>query len=232
MREKPRRPLQWTKSHHPRLLGPINLELLRFRFLTSLGIQILMKYIASLGLAFSVLVSTQVQAVDYAKQIAPLLNRKCAECHSEKRKKTKGDFAIDRLEDMQKQVKAGEPQKSSLLITVSLPDDDEDVMPPKGKNRMNAGEIAMLKQWIEEGASFTAQASPPAAPTGAPATPGGAPAAQKWTNAAGKEIEATFEGMQGADTVLLKVTSTGLVHAVPLSSLSAESQELAKKGGM
>jgi mono/diheme cytochrome c family protein len=192
-----------------------------------------MKYIASLGLAFSLLVSTQVLAVDYARQIAPLLNQKCAECHSAKRNKTKGDFAIDRLEDMQKQVKAGEPQKSSLLITVSLPDDDEDVMPPKGKNKMNAAQLALLKQWIEEGANFTAQATPPpAAPTGAPATPGGAPAAQKWTNAAGKEIEATFEGMQGADTVLLKVTATGLVHAVPLSSLSAASQELAKKGGM
>ena len=191
-----------------------------------------MKNTAIVGLSLSLLITASSQAVDYSRQIAPLINQKCAECHSAKRNKTKGDFAVDRLEDMQKQVKAGEPQKSSLLITVSLPDDDEDVMPPKGKNRFTPPQIALLKQWIEEGASFTAQATPPpATPTTAP-TPGGAPAPQKWTNAGGQEIEATFEGMQGTDTVLLKVVSTGVVHAVPLANLSAASQELAKKGGM
>lgn len=179
-------------------------------------------------------VSTTASAVDYARQIAPILNQRCGDCHKEGGKKPKGDFAINRMEDMQKQVKAGEPQKSSLLICITLPEDDEDVMPPKGKGKVTTQEITLIRQWIQEGASFAAggaPAAPAAAPTapGAPAAAAGAP--QKWKNTAGSEIEAIFEGMDGTDFVLLKVVSTGIVHKVPLSSLSPESQTLAKNGG-
>lgn len=176
--------------------------------------------------------ASTASAVDYARQVAPILKQRCGDCHTTGSKKPKGDFAINRLEDMQKQVKGGEPQKSSLLICITLPEDDEDVMPPKGKGKVTPQEVATIRQWIQEGASFTAGATPPA-PAAAPTAPG-APAAgapQKWKNTAGAEIEATFEGMDGTDFVLLKVVSTGVVHKVPLASLSPESQTLAKNGG-
>jgi mono/diheme cytochrome c family protein len=168
------------------------------------------------------LVGTAAHAVDYRTQVFPVLNQKCAECHSVARDKIKGKFAIDRTEDMQKHIKAGEPTKSTLVYTVTLPDDDEDVMPPKGKNRLTPAEVATLKQWIEEGASFEG---------GAPAT-AAAPAAAPtemltWTNAEGKPIQASFGGIQG-ENVNLK-TPDGTVHAYPLSKLSAESQAQARK---
>ena len=183
--------------------------------------------------------ASQAVAVDYRTQIFPILNQRCGNCHKEAGgKKPKGDFAIDRLDDMQKQVKAGEPQKSSLVISITLPEDDEDVMPPKGKGKVTPNEVAMIRKWIEEGGSFTAGGAPPAAPTAAPTTPSTPPAApaaaatpQKWTNTAGSVIEATFEGMDGPDRVLLKVVATGVVHTVPLASLSPESQALARNGG-
>jgi mono/diheme cytochrome c family protein len=186
--------------------------------------------------AVALITATRASAVDYASQIAPILNQKCSECHNAKRGKTKGDFAIDRLEDMKKQVKAGNPQASSLLVTISLPDDDDDVMPPKGKNRVTPPQVALIRQWITEGASFEkGGATPPAAPatpttTGAPATAAGETFTM-WTNSAGTTLEAAFVSMEGTDKVLLKVKATGQVHRVPLSSLSAESQELAKRGG-
>jgi len=187
-------------------------------------------------IAVALISATRASAVDYASQIAPILNQKCSECHNAKRGKTKGDFAIDRLEDMQKQVKAGKPEQSSLVFTITLPDDDDDVMPPKGKNRVTAPQVALIKQWITEGASFEkGGATPPAAPvspttTGAPAAPAGE-TFTNWTNSAGTTLEAAFVGLEGADKVLLKVKATGQVHRIPLSSLSAESQELAKRGG-
>lgn len=196
-----------------------------------------MKITASLVLIIALLGFTHTaSAVDYARQIAPILNTRCGDCHKTGAKKPKGDFAINRIEDMQKQVKGGEPQKSSLLISITLPEDDEDVMPPKGKGKVTTQEVALIRQWIQEGASFVAGGAAPAT-TAAPAAPdapapvatAGAP--QKWTNTAGTELEATFEGMDGADFVLLKVVSTGVVHKVPLSSLSPESQTLAKNGG-
>ena len=195
-----------------------------------------MKAASLLTIALSV--GTSVLAVDYASQIAPILNQKCAECHSVKRNKTKGDFAVDRLEDMKKQVKAGSPQASSLVVSITLPDDDDDVMPPKGKNRVTPAQVNLIKQWIQEGASFTAGGAPPAPAPPAPAPPAtaSAPAAggenfTTWTNAAGTTLEAAFISMEGADKVLLKVKATGVTHRVPLSSLSPQSQDLAKRGG-
>mgnify|MGYP007059492728 FL=1 len=69
-------------------------------------------------------VTLPASAVDFRTQIFPILNQKCSECHSVARDKIKGKFAIDRLEDMEKQVKPGEPAKSTLVYTVTLPDDD------------------------------------------------------------------------------------------------------------
>jgi mono/diheme cytochrome c family protein len=193
-----------------------------------------MKQTPPLALVAAFLGATaNVFAVDYARQVAPILKQRCGDCHTTGSKKPKGDFAINRIEDMQKQVKSGEPQKSSLLISITLPEDDEDVMPPKGKGKVTPQEVATIRQWIQEGASFTPGGAPPA-PAATPAAPGApatAAAPQKWKNAAGSEIEATFEGMEGTDFVLLKVVSTGVVHKVPLSSLSPESQTLAKNGG-
>jgi mono/diheme cytochrome c family protein len=176
-------------------------------------------------LAASYFVATQASAVDYARQIAPILNSKCAECHSEKRGKTKGDFAIDRKEDLEKQVKAGSPDASSLVVTVTLPDDDDDVMPPKGKNRLTKVEVETLRKWIEEGANFVAGAAP-AAPGAAPAAAG---AAMAWTNTAGKSLQAVFDRIEG-DNVVLRAAD-GKFYAVPMASLSPESQAQAKKAG-
>lgn len=184
----------------------------------------------------SALIATTAGAVDFKSQIFPVLNQKCSECHSAA-KKVKGKFDINKPDDFAKHVKAGQPDISGIVQNVTAPDDDDSVMPPKGKNKMTPPQVALLKQWIQEGASFAAGGSkaPPAAPSAAPASAppaaGGAPVAQKWTNAAGAEIEATFEGMDGTDFVLLKVVSTGVVHKVPLASLSPASQTLAKNGG-
>lgn len=170
--------------------------------------------------------STPVAAVDFRGQIMPILNSKCAECHSVAKDKVKGKFAVDRDEDIQKHVKAGEPMKSSLVVSVTLPDDDEDVMPPKGKNRLTPAEVTLLKAWIQEGASLAAGGTPPAAaPSPAPAAAG--TEILTWTNAEGKPLQAAFGGMQG-ENVLLK-TADGATHAYPLSKLSADSQAQARK---
>ncbi len=171
-------------------------------------------------------------AVDFTKEIKPIFNQKCYACHAVSKGKTKGDLALDTPEKLAEVIKPdgliipGDPAKSSLLTSCKLPDDDDDSMPPKGKNRLTPAELTALETWIKEGASMTGGAAAPVAA----ATPAAAPTAggaQSWTSNDGKAIQATFMGLQG-DGVLLKMASTGETFLVPLARLSAESQAQAK----
>lgn len=169
-------------------------------------------------------------AVDYKSQVVPILRIKCYECHSVAKGKEKGDVALDTDEKLKAamgpggHIVPGDPGKSTMYLNLKLPDDDDDVMPPKGKNRLNDAELAIIEGWIKEGANLGAGAAAPATAAAPAAAPGGA---QSWTNSEGKVIEAVFMGLQG-DGVLLKIPSTGVTHIVPLSKLSPESQAQAK----
>jgi hypothetical protein len=173
-----------------------------------------------------VLTTTAASAVDYKTQIAPIFRTKCYACHSTT-KKVKGKLALDddKLPEQigaGKNIIPGEAMKSTMFINCTLPDDDADVMPPEGKNKLTAAELDLFKAWITEGASLTGGGAAPAA-----AMPAAAGGVLKWTNTEGKTIEAEFAGLQG-DSVLLKIPSTGVTHILALSKLSAESQAQAK----
>lgn len=177
--------------------------------------------------AFFIFAIGTASAVDYKTQVAPIFRNKCYACHSEARNKIKGKVALDdhRITETigeGKHIIPGEAMKSTMYINCTLPDDDADVMPPDGKNRLTQAELDVLKAWISEGASLTGGGAPAAAPA-APAAGG----AMKWTSNDGKVIEAEFMGLQG-DGVLLKLPSTGVTHIVPLTRLSPESQAQAK----
>lgn len=175
--------------------------------------------------------AVSASAVDFATQIKPILVQKCYACHAVSKGKVKGDLALDTPEKLAEviqptgQIIPGDPAKSTLLISCKLPDDDDDSMPPKGKNRLTPAELTAMETWIKEGASLTGGGAAPAA--AAPAAAPAAGAAQTWTSNDGKAIQATFMGLQG-DGVLLKMASSGEVFIVPLTRLSAESQAQAK----
>jgi len=176
-----------------------------------------------------VLTATTASAVDFKTQIAPIFRNKCYACHSVT-KKVKGKLALDDAELPKqigdgKNIIPGQGAKSTMYVNCTLPNDDADVMPPEGKNKLTDAELATFKAWIDEGASLTGGGAAPAAtPAAMPAAAGGV---LKWTNTEGKTIEAEFMGLQG-DGVLLKIPSTGVTHILPLSKLSAESQAQAK----
>ena len=177
-----------------------------------------------------VLTTTAASAVDYKTQIAPIFRTKCYACHSTT-KKVKGKLALDddKLPEQigaGKNIIPGDAAKSTMWVNCTLPDDDSDVMPPEGKNKLTAAEIDVFKAWINEGASLTGGGAAPAAAPAA-AMPAAAGGVLKWTNTEGKTIEAEFMGLQG-DSVLLKIPSTGVTHILALSKLSAESQAQAK----
>ncbi|HEX2750859.1 MAG TPA: c-type cytochrome domain-containing protein [Verrucomicrobiales bacterium] len=106
--------------------------------------------------------------VDFRRQILPLLGKACAECHkapakdsSGKMVNPKGSLRLDGPSHILKggtggaAVTPGDPDKSPLYQRVLLPQNDEDVMPPKGKGTpLTFGQTELIKQWITEGAKF------------------------------------------------------------------------------
>ena len=74
--------------------------------------------------------STQklISKVDFNSQIKPIFEEHCFKCHGEK--KQKGKLRLD-TNDFHKVIEKLEPEKSKLYELITLPIDDEDIMPPK-----------------------------------------------------------------------------------------------------
>lgn len=99
--------------------------------------------------------------VDFATVVRPILDRHCVECHGEKKKKglLRFDRWNERIAGLKKGSKEpavipGKPDESPLVTSMELPLDHEDVMPPPENPRMDPREIALLRRWVAEGASW------------------------------------------------------------------------------
>ena len=94
----------------------------------------------------------RAEKVDFAKSIQGVFEARCIDCHGPK--KQKGDLRLDSQEAaLAEVVKPGKSGESELYKHISLPADHEDIMPPKG-DPLTKGQIAAIKQWIDEGAAW------------------------------------------------------------------------------
>jgi uncharacterized membrane protein len=103
--------------------------------------------------------------VVYTDFVAPILEAKCNECHNEA--KTKGKLRLDAHDLIiagadgsdYATVTPGNSEESELIVRVLLPMDDDEFMPPDGKDPFTAEEIKVLRWWIDKGASKDATVS-------------------------------------------------------------------------
>ncbi len=99
------------------------------------------------------------KAVVFKDVILPIIDAKCASCHGAE--KSKGKLRLHTYADIMKgggdgpSVVAGKPDDSLFLKRVYLPADDDEHMPPSDEPQLTKEEIALLKWWIQEGASET-----------------------------------------------------------------------------
>ncbi|MCE9568052.1 MAG: DUF1549 domain-containing protein [Planctomycetes bacterium] len=87
----------------------------------------------------------------FANDIKPLLDAKCVRCHGEKTRKGDLDLStpagIARGGETGPVIVAGKPEKSPLFEKVHKGE-----MPPAKKDALGEKEVALLKQWISDGA--------------------------------------------------------------------------------
>ena len=99
--------------------------------------------------------------VDFATQIQPILSDNCYACHGPDESKAEGGLRLDQQElaftggESGKAIIPGDPANSLLIQRISVSHDDDDLMPPlKKKEPLKPAQIALLSQWITEGAKW------------------------------------------------------------------------------
>ena len=98
----------------------------------------------------------QQPAVDFARDIQPILESQCYECHGPK--KSKADL---RLDGRGRAMAGGETgaaivpgnSEKSLIVRRVLGLDDEDRMPKDG-DPLTGAQIALIRTWIDQGAAW------------------------------------------------------------------------------
>lgn len=95
----------------------------------------------------------------YKDVVFRILDDKCVSCHNPN--KQKGELVMTSFDKLLQGgengpiLEAGKPEESEMIKRVHLPMEDEDHMPPEGKDPLQENEIAILEQWIALGASDT-----------------------------------------------------------------------------
>jgi hypothetical protein len=97
--------------------------------------------------------SAPAPAVDFQRDIRPLLSNRCFKCHGPAAKK--GGLRLDRREDavQRNAIVPGDTDASKLIERILAA--DEERMPPADAGKpLTADEIARLKAWIRQGAEY------------------------------------------------------------------------------
>ncbi len=158
------------------------------------------------------------RAVDFDKDIKPILSKNCYECHSEQKNKEKGGFVFDNLARFKKDIgvnliiEPGKPGESHFFEVLADPD-IKNHMPRKGN--LSPKDLEKIRTWITEGAGLDANA-PKLAGKAGPAS------IMSWTNSDGAAISAGFGGIKGQSVVFKMPNGTKVEY--PIKKLSPASQ--------
>ncbi len=100
------------------------------------------------------------EAVDFSREIRPILSENCFFCHGPDEKKREAGLRLDDETAAKADNKGviavvpGDPEKSALIQRILTKDPDEIMPPPKQHKTISAAQIALLKQWIKQGAPW------------------------------------------------------------------------------
>ena len=96
-------------------------------------------------------------SVSFASQIRPLLSDKCFACHGPDEQTREADLRLDVREEALagEAIVPGSPDESELLRRISLPQDDDEKMPPRAFHKdLTEAEVELFRLWIGQGAPY------------------------------------------------------------------------------
>ncbi|GAA5147777.1 DUF1553 domain-containing protein [Prosthecobacter algae] len=108
----------------------------------------------------AVLPEKELPAVDFSRQIRPILSENCFFCHGPDEAKREAGLRLDDEKAAKadnegvRAIVPGNPDQSALLQRILSTDKDEVMPPPKQHKVIPPAQVALLKQWIQEGAKW------------------------------------------------------------------------------
>src|SRR2546421_3409323 len=97
--------------------------------------------------------------VDFNRDVRPILSKNCFGCHGQDHRI--GKFRLDRRESAIRKrgngaaaIVPGRPGESEFVARISATDEAERMPPPESGNRLTPAQIALFKNWIQQGAPY------------------------------------------------------------------------------
>ncbi len=175
------------------------------------------------------LVPATALAADFQKDIVPILEKHCYECHSEKMKKKKAGYVFDDLETLKLDINPkgaivpGNPADSHFFVVIADAN-HEAHMPPD--DNVPSVDVEKIREWITQGASLDGKGKMTGLENKGKAKPG-LPPIMTWINFEGKKIKAGFVRLDG-ENVILRMPQDGKEVPYPMSKLDTSSQQQAR----
>jgi hypothetical protein len=100
------------------------------------------------------------EPIHFSRQIRPILSENCIACHGPDDKGRKGKLRLDDEQDAKRDRKGefvilpGKPEQSELIKRIESDDPDEVMPPPKQHKTIPPAQLALLKEWIRQGAPW------------------------------------------------------------------------------
>lgn len=99
--------------------------------------------------------------IDFNRDIRPILSNRCWKCHGPDEKERQAGLRFDsrdgvlaKLESGKPAVVVGKPEESELIRRI-ISQDETERMPPAGQGKpLDAREVELLRNWVQQGAKF------------------------------------------------------------------------------
>lgn len=113
------------------------------------------------SLVYAILLPCTAQAaIDFNRDIRPILSDKCFHCHGPDEETREGDLRLDSFAGATEggefaiPIEPGKPDESEVIARILNKDPKEVMPPPETHKTITDAELTLLKQWISEGAKY------------------------------------------------------------------------------
>lgn len=112
--------------------------------------------VCGLAIVFAPKLLCAEEAIDFDRQIRPLLSNTCFTCHGPDEARREADLRLDREVDAKAAVIVpGHPDESELIRRITSEDEFERMPPVDAKQQLTPAQIDLLKKWVSAGAPWT-----------------------------------------------------------------------------